>query len=181
MFCSLWLLLSWVIALLTALMEGEVGITHTYKAKHIFNSSATPRLETLTQTSLWNLIQLRPRPAVGSHKCARFCRQQIDWWGNSVPEGINCTPLASQKPRKEDSIHSNLTSTSPAPEDHRVKVLGHSWCRKILVINRQVPLSFSQKQDLPGAREKSLAINVDTLVHQSPLKKLSATPQPFTV
>lgn len=77
MFCSRWLLLSWVIALLTALVEGEVGITQTYKAKHIFNSSATPRFKTLTQTSLWNLIHLRPRPAIGSHKCARFCRQQI--------------------------------------------------------------------------------------------------------
>lgn len=54
--CSLSLLLSWVIALLTALPEGEVGITHTCEAENIFNSSATQKLETLTQTSLWNLI-----------------------------------------------------------------------------------------------------------------------------
>lgn len=77
-FCSLWLLLLWVIALLSALMEGDVGITHMYKAKHIFNSFATPGLKTLSnKASMWNLIQLRLRPAIGSRKHARFCRQQI--------------------------------------------------------------------------------------------------------
>lgn len=64
--CSPWLLFPGVTALLSAPVEGEVGITHMYKAKHIFNSFTTPGLRTSDNTaSMWNLIQLRP--ATGSH------------------------------------------------------------------------------------------------------------------
>lgn len=64
--CSPWLLFPAVPALLSAPEEGEVGIIHMDKAKHIFNSSAKPGLRTLDNTaSMWNWIQLRP--ATGSH------------------------------------------------------------------------------------------------------------------
>jgi len=57
--------------------------------------------------------------------------------------------------------------------------------RKILIINRQVPLLPCQRQRLPRASTKSLALDVHTLVHQSPLKlilkKSSGTSQSFTV
>lgn len=79
-FCSLWLVLPWVTALLVALVEEEVGITHVSKDKHIFNSFATPGLKSLTnKVPLWNLTQLRQRLAIGSHKCATVL-QAMDLW-----------------------------------------------------------------------------------------------------
>lgn len=149
-FCSLWLLLPWVIALLSALMEGEVGVTHMYKAKHIFNSLGTPGLKTFNnKTSTWNLIQLRLRSANRSHKCASFCRQQIHSL-IQFPRALT----APQQPHKNLGSKTAFTAAlwlllQAVSEDLRItgwKSRGIPGVRREpLVINRQVPL-------LPGQR-----------------------------
>lgn len=59
------------------------------------------------------------------------------------------------------------------------------WGRERLLINRQDPLLPGQRQRLPRARAKSLALHVHTLVHPSLLKlilkKSSGTLRSFTV
>lgn len=96
-------------------------------------------------------------------------------WQNSAPEGINSTPVASQKSKEQDSVRSSSTVTSPGcfrgPEDCGMKVPQYIWWGERNTRNRQAGrLLPSQRQSLPKTRAKSLAFNAHMLVHQSPLK-----------
>lgn len=116
--------------------------------------------------------------------------QATDPWQNSAPEGSNCIPVASQKSREQESIHPALQLLlQNVLEDLGITGWKSNGIAGVgtetLVINRQVPLLPGQRQNLPRATAKSLALNVHTLVHQSPLKlilkKLSVTSWSFTV
>lgn len=172
-------------------MEGEVGITHMYKAKNIFNSFATPGLKTLNnKASTWNLIQLRLRPAIESHKCARFCSQQI----HGIIQLLRAL-TAPQWPHKNLGSKRPFTSALqllPQAASEDLRITGWKSCgipgvgRETRVINRQVPLLPGQRHGLPTAGAKSPALNVHMLVHQSSplkliLKKSSGTSWSSTV
>lgn len=120
-------------------MEGEVGITHMYKAKHIFNSLGTPGLKTFNKTSMWNLIQLRLRSANRSHKCASFCRQQI--------HGLIQFPRALTAPQQP---HKNLGSKTAFTAD--LWLLLHA-------VSEDLRITGWKSRGIPGVRREPLVIN----------------------
>jgi len=67
--------------------------------------------------------------------------QATDPQHNSAPEGINCTPVASQKSKEQESNHFSSTVMSPGcfggPEHHRVKVLRYCLCGEKNTYNKQ--------------------------------------------